>query len=99
MVGHDALAMVTKWDLIYELRADDEHVRRLREESANGHGFSASPYILGSKEWWVAIDSGSIERRTVEGTITEARTTSMPDRQEFRMLTPDGSEVARRPTR
>jgi len=85
--------MVTKWDLIYELRADDEHVRLLREESAKGHGFSATPYPFGSKEWWAAVDSGSIERRTVEGTITEARTTSLPDRQEFRMLTPDGSEL------
>jgi hypothetical protein len=92
-IRHHAFAMVTKWDLIYELRADEEHVRQLQAASANGHGFSATPYLFGSKEWWVAIDSGSIERRAVEGTITGARPTSMPNRQEFRMLTPDGSEL------
>ncbi len=85
--------MVTKWDLIYELRADEARVRRMQEESASGHGVSASPHLFGSKDWWAAIRSGSIERRTVEGTITEARPTSLVDPQEFRMLTADGSQL------
>ena len=40
-----------------------------------------------------AIESGSIERHIVEGTIAEAKPTSMPDRQEFRMRTDEGSEL------
>ena len=85
--------MARKWDLIYELRADEKHVRRLQKESAHGCGFSTTPYLFGSKEWWAAIDSGAIERRTVEGTVTEARPTSMPDQQDYRMRTSDGSEL------
>jgi hypothetical protein len=85
--------MVKKWDLIYELRADKKRVSELQEESAKGEGFSSSPYLFGSKRWWAAIDAGSIERRIVEGTITEAKPASMPDRQEFQMRTADGSEL------
>jgi hypothetical protein len=85
--------MVKKWDLIYELRADKKRVRQVQEERAKGEGFSYSPYLFGSKQWWEAIDAGSIERRIEEGTITEAKPTSMPDRQEFRMRTADGSEL------
>ncbi len=86
-------AMVTKWDLIYELRADENRVRLVQQETAPGDGLSTAPYVFGTKKWWAAIEAGSIERRTVEGMITEARSTSLPDSQEFRMLTPDGSEL------
>ena len=85
--------MVTKWDLIYELRADEDRVRRVQQETAQGDGISPAPYVFGTKKWWAAIAAGFIERRTVEGTITEARPTSLPDPQEFRMVTPDGSEL------
>jgi hypothetical protein len=85
--------VVTRWDLIYELRSDEDAVRRVQEQNAKGRGFSTSPYLFGSTEWWDAIASGAVERRCVEGTITEAKPTSMPDRQEFRMLTQDGVEL------
>jgi hypothetical protein len=62
-------------------------------ESAHGRGLSTRPYLFGSKEWWDAISSGSIERRRIEGTITEAKPTKLTDRQEFRLLRQDGSEV------
>jgi hypothetical protein len=85
--------MVKKWDRIYQLRADKKRVRQGQEESANVDEFSSTPYLVGTKQWWAAIDSGTVERRTVEGTIAEAKPTSMPDRQEFRMRTADGSEL------
>jgi hypothetical protein len=85
--------MDTSWDLIYELRDDEEHVRQLQEASANGHVFATVPYLFGTKQWWAAITSGSAERRTVEGTITEVKPTRLPDRPEFRMLTEDGTEL------
>ena len=78
---------------------------RVMEETAKvpGYGLSTDPYVFASNEWWAAIDAGSIERRSVEGTITDAQPTSMADRPEFRMRTADGSELtaARRgdPTR
>ncbi len=59
--------MVKKWDVIYMLCAEEEHLLHVQE--------------------------GVIQRRTLEGTITEAKPTSMPDRQEFRMRTQDGSEL------
>jgi hypothetical protein len=82
--------MVKKWDLLYDLRDDVERVRRVQKESAR----SSAPYLFGSEEWWAAIDADSIERRSVEGTITEAQPTSMADRPEFRMRTDDGSELS-----
>ena len=85
--------MVAKWDLIYELHSDEKRVHQVQEETAPADGRSTAPYLFGTNEWWAAIDAGSIERRTVEGTITEARPTSMPDPQEFRMSMPDGSEL------
>ena len=45
------------------------------------------------REGDAARESSAIERGVVEGTITEAKPTSMPDRQEFRMRTEDGSEL------
>jgi hypothetical protein len=94
-MGHDPYAMATQWDLIYELHAGEEHAHRLQDERAKAPDYSSSttPYRLGSKSWWAAINAGSIERRSVEGTITEAQPTSLPDRQEFRVRTPDGSEL------
>ena len=80
-------AMVAKWDLIYELCADEERIRQVQEETAQVDG------LFGTKKWWAAIKAGSIESRTVEGMITEARPTSLPDPQKFRMRTPDGSEL------
>ena len=87
--------MVKKWDLIYDLREDVKHVRRVQEQSASSpdDGFSSAPFLFRSQEWWAAIDHGSIERRSVEGTITEAQPTSMVDRPVFRMRTQDGSEL------
>jgi len=85
--------MDTRWDLIYELRSHEEEVRQMQEVSAKGHGFSTTPHLFGTEEWWAAIASGSIERRTIEGTITEAKPERLPDRQEFRMLTQDGAEL------
>jgi len=87
--------MITKWDLIYELRAHRKHVQRVQEESAKNpsYGLSTTPYLFGSKEWWAAIDAGSIERRRLEGTITDAQPTSMADVPDFQMLTQDGYEL------
>ena len=59
----------------------------MQEETAEVDG------LFGTKKWWAAIKAGSIECRTVEGMITEAKPTSLPDPQEFRMSTPDGSEL------
>jgi len=85
----------TKWDLIYELRADKERVLRVLDKNANfeGNGLSTGSYVFGSDQWWAAIDSGAIDRRSVEGTITESKSTSLPDRQEFRMLTTGNAEL------
>ena len=87
--------MVKKWDLIYELRSDRKHVQRVQEASAANasYGLSTTPYLLGSKEWWEAIDAGSIERRRLEGTITDAQPASMTDVPEFQMRTEDGDEL------
>ena len=79
--------MSVKWDLIYELRTDEERVRRVREDTAE------TPYRFGTKEWWAALDAGAIERQTIEGAITEAHPTSLVDPQDFGMLTADGSEL------
>jgi hypothetical protein len=85
--------MDTRWDLIYELRAHEKEVRELQEVSVNGHGFATTPYLFGTKEWWDAITSGSIERRNIEGTITEAKPERLRDRQEFRTVTYDGADL------
>ncbi len=86
--------MTAKWDLVYELRADGERVRHLQETIARDHDFSTLPYPFGSDAWWNAIDSGSIECHRIEGTITDAKPTRLPDRQDFHMVTPDGSDLA-----
>ena len=86
-------AMTVEWDLIYELRADHERVRHLQEAIARGEDFSTMPYLFGSAGWWNAIDSGSIECHRIEGTITEAKPTRLPDRQDFHVVTPDGTEL------
>jgi hypothetical protein len=86
--------MVKKWDVIYELRGDAEHIRRVQNEIANrpGYGLATTPSPFGSEEWWAALDSGSIERRSVEGTITEVHPVLIDERPEFRMRSDDGAE-------
>jgi hypothetical protein len=49
--------------------------------------------LFGGDDSWAAIGNGSIERKTLEGTITEAHPTEFGVQPAFRMLMDDGSEL------
>ena len=91
-IGHHPFAMVKKWDLIYELRRTRNTSVRCKSRPRTAAG-SRPPRSL-REQAVVGGDRFGLHRaRSMEGTITEAKPTSMPDRQEFRMRTADGSEL------
>ena len=79
-------AMVTKWDLIYELRADEDRVRRVQEETAQGDGFATAPDVFGTKKWWAAIKAGLIEGSILDANGVENQLATMPGKNELRAM-------------
>jgi hypothetical protein len=86
--------MSDDWDLVYDLRTDADRIRSIQAASVNraGYGYPTQPYHFGSREWWAAIESGTIERHAIDGVVAAVYWGSMGDWPEFRVRAADGSE-------
>ena len=85
--------MVKKWDHVYDLRDDAEHVRLLRQAGVDLPGPGGGRYGFGTDAWWAAVDSGAITRRTLEGTIREVQRSSTTELVDYRIDTADGADA------
>jgi len=69
---------------VYSLRADPQ-LREVQEMSLKAvpHGIAPEPALVGTEDWWKAIDEGTLESRVFEGEITRAKWSSMGDWPSF----------------
>lgn len=80
------------WVTIYDF-ADDEGRIRAMQAATTGptdYGVSPEPALVGTPEWWKAIDQGRLPRRVTEGTMSRVYWGSMGDWPEFEMTSADG---------
>ena len=77
---------------IYRLRDDAKRVRDIQKATLErpGYGIVPEPALLGSNEWWQAIEDGTLHVHSAEGTITSVLWGSMGDWPEFRMTVANG---------
>lgn len=77
---------------MYRLRDDTERIKSIQKttlETAD-YGVVPEPALLGSSDWWQAIDEGRLPLQTAQGTITRVFWGSMGDWPEFELTTPNG---------
>lgn len=81
------------WVTAYDFAEDPDQIRAMQQATLgpSDAGVSASPALVGSPEWWRAIDSGSLPLRILEGAITRVYWASMGDWPELE-LTSDAGE-------
>ncbi|WP_041454051.1 hypothetical protein [Anaeromyxobacter sp. K] len=81
------------WVTAYDFAEDPDQIRAMQQAtlSPTDAGVSASPALVGSPEWWRAIDSGNLPLRILEGAITRVYWASMGDWPELE-LTSDAGE-------
>ena len=78
---------------VYDLRRDTEHVAKVQRATLTTPNFGLEPThgMFGSPEWWEALDSGKLPRRTLRGEIARVYMGSVNDWPEFEMRADDGT--------
>jgi hypothetical protein len=77
---------------IYRLRDDTKRVQNIQKATLErpGYGVLPDPALLGSAEWWRAIEEGTLPVHSAEGTISSVLWGSMGDWPVFRMTVASG---------
>jgi hypothetical protein len=77
---------------IYRFRDDTKRVQNIQKATLErpGYGIFPDPALLGSAEWWQAIEDGTLHLHLAVGTITSVLWGSMGDWPEFRMTDAHG---------
>jgi FtsP/CotA-like multicopper oxidase with cupredoxin domain len=78
--------------LVYRLRDDLERIAAIQNATLTTKEFGIEPThgLLGSKQWWAAIEIGSLPLRILRGSIARTYMASMNDWPEFEVVTTDG---------
>jgi hypothetical protein len=81
-------------EIVYNLRDDHEKVAAIQEATLRTSDFGIEPThgLLGSREWWSAIESGRLPLQTLRGTISQLYMGSMGDWPSFELTTEDGKK-------
>jgi len=83
-----------EWVTIYEFASDERTIRAMQQATLGRthFGVSAKPALVGTPEWWRAIEEGRLPRHELEGTISKVYWGSMGDWPEFEMVTAEGAQ-------
>ena len=83
------------WHLIYDLRADTDHVAAVQKATLTSTDYGIEPThgLFGSAEWWERIADGRLPLHTLKGIIRRVYMASMGDWPEFEMKCDDGSSL------
>jgi hypothetical protein len=81
------------WVTVYDFAADRPRIDAMQKATLGptDFGVSAKPALVGTAEWWRAIDQGQLSRIELEGTIAGVYWGSMGDWPEFELLSDDGT--------
>lgn len=83
-----------EWASVYDLHDDSTKVAAVQEATLHraGYGLEPEPALIGTTEWWEAIEEGRVRSHVVEGVVSAVRWGSMGDWPVWRLRTEDGSE-------
>lgn len=81
-------------ETVYSLREDHEKVAAIQKATLTTSEFGIEPThgLLGSREWWSAIESGRLPLQTLRGTVSQVYMGSMGDWPSFELTTEDGEK-------
>jgi hypothetical protein len=79
---------------VYSLDQEQALIEAMQKVSlgATNSGLSVAPALVGTPEWWRAIQDGSLMRRTISGEITRVYWGSMGDWPECELTDSEGSK-------
>lgn len=76
----EATEQQVPWHRVYSFTDDPEHIEQLQKVSLDRSDFGLAPDpLVGSGEWWAAIDSGRLPTVELDGEIEDAFWGSMRD--------------------
>jgi len=76
---------MSDWIKVYDLAEDHETIRQGQEATQTSEFFGAEPEIalIGTDEWWQAIEEGQMARHTICGVISRVYMAGHGDWPEF----------------
>ncbi|MGE0489964.1 MAG: hypothetical protein AB7S38_12230 [Vulcanimicrobiota bacterium] len=74
---------------VFDIREAPSYISRFQQDSLKALRFVPDP-LIGSQEWWQAIDDGMIERVVMQGWITSVTWGAMGDTPEFEITDESG---------
>jgi hypothetical protein len=78
-------------ELVYDLSKESERIGQMRRVTLETEeGLAAEPALVGSPDWWAAVEGGRLQLTSVEGRIADVFWGSMADWPEFTLETDDG---------
>jgi len=84
--------VLTGYILVYDFEKDKERIKDIQDATLNtiDFGLQIEHGLVGSDEWWLAIDKGLFSKIVIEGTISRVFMSGHNDYPEFELLTKDG---------
>ena len=78
---------------VYELKTDTKRIADIQKATleTTDYGIEPTNGLFGSKEWWAAIDSGSLPIHTLSGKIRRVYMGSMNDWPEVEIVDGEGT--------
>jgi hypothetical protein len=82
------------WVTVYDFASDQQKIRAMQDATLGptDFGVSAKPALVGTHEWWRAIEDGRLPRHVLEGSICKVYWGSMGDWPEFELVVADGTQ-------
>lgn len=82
---------------VYNIHKDPGNIEMLRRatEENGGYGFHPVPYLIGTEEWWDAVNAGEVPRKVVNGMVSSVCWGAMGDYPSF-TVTGDGDSCTSR---
>jgi len=81
------------WVTVYEFASDQARIAAMQKATwgPTDSGVSPRPALVGTPDWWRAIEQGQLPRHVLEGKISKVYWASMGDWPEFEMVTDNGA--------
>lgn len=82
------------WVTVYDFASDQQKIRAMQDATLGptDFGVSAKPALVGTREWWRAIEEGQLPRHVLEGSVCKVYWGSMGDWPEFELVAADGTQ-------
>lgn len=81
-----------EWVTVYDFASDERMIAAMQAASLgpSDFGVATKPAVVGTPEWWLAIEQGRLPKHVLEGKIAAVYWASMGDWPEFELVAPGG---------